>query len=276
MMWLSQLAYETDDRAKVDGILKEWQVERRAFVFNDPATRAFKRTACAIVAGGRGATIVSFAGTDPLKINDWITDFNAFPSLADMHTGFAEGLDRVWPQIKPAIENPPANEGKLFFTGHSLGGSLAILAAERATRELKTNVTAVYTFGSPRPGGPTFAAAYPGTLGDNTFRLAHGADLVATLPPSLGILFRHVGCALICKSGGSFDEKTPILPRGNDKPEFATSVLTGLVNAARRLLGGRFFEPVGDGIVGRIVALSPTQIQDHVPIGYFRALGINL
>jgi hypothetical protein len=37
MMWLSQLAYETDDEGKVDSILGNWQLTKLGFKSNDRA-----------------------------------------------------------------------------------------------------------------------------------------------------------------------------------------------------------------------------------------------
>ena len=79
MMWLSQLAYETPEKAKVDVLLYGWEMTRRGFRTNDPATGLPPHSACFVVAGGHNATIISFSGTDPLKIQDWITDFTAAP-----------------------------------------------------------------------------------------------------------------------------------------------------------------------------------------------------
>ena len=40
MMWLSQLAYETDDEGKVDSILSDWELTKLGFKTNDPGTRS--------------------------------------------------------------------------------------------------------------------------------------------------------------------------------------------------------------------------------------------
>ena len=132
MMWLSQLAYETASRSKVEDILRAWRLTVHASISNDPATGLPPRSACVVVAGGQSATFVTFAGSDPLKFEDWITDFDAVPSPTDLHTGFQNAVETVWPTIETAIANRPASEQALFFTGHSLGGALAILAAARA------------------------------------------------------------------------------------------------------------------------------------------------
>ena len=65
---MSQLAYDTDDRPKVESVLAAWGLGLRAFVINNPITGFPLGSACVVVAGGRG---VSFAGTDPLKLSDW-------------------------------------------------------------------------------------------------------------------------------------------------------------------------------------------------------------
>ena len=135
MMWMSQLAYETANTSKVESILTAWHLTIRAIMTNDPVTGLPPHSACVVVAGGRGASMVSFAGTDPLKIEDWITDFSASQSATGLHSGFQAAVETVWPGIRTLIANPPPSEQALFFTGHSLGGALAIIAAERAIRE---------------------------------------------------------------------------------------------------------------------------------------------
>ena len=53
-----------------------------------------------------------------------------------MHSGFANAVDKIWDRVPVAIKNKPDGDA-LAFTGHSLGGVLAIIAAERARSELK-------------------------------------------------------------------------------------------------------------------------------------------
>jgi hypothetical protein len=272
MMWLSQLAYETAHKEKVDDILAAWGLEERAFIDNPPQTAFPLRTACAVVAGGRGTTIVAFAGSDPLKINDWITDFRTLPSTDDIHRGFQSAVDAIWPRIAAAIRNRPPAEQAVVLTGHSLGGALAIVAAQRALSELKVQATAVYTYGSPRPGGMTYAGAYTPVLGDCTFRLVHGTDIVPTVPPPLNGRFRHVGRCIQCASGGYFDAQTPISSREDDKPDFVESLFASARNELQAALAGRLFAPVGTGVLGRFVGTLPPQIRDHVPASYLGAL----
>jgi Lipase (class 3) len=271
MMWMSQLAYETAHAGKVESILRAWGLSKREIIDNPPGTRLPLRTACAIVAGGRGATIVAFAGTDPLKINDWITDFNALPSADGIHTGFRAAVAAIWPRIAAAIANRPQAERALFLTGHSLGGALAIVAAAQASSDPQLQPTAIYTYGSPRPGDTQFAGVYNPLLGDVTYRLVHGTDLVATVPPSVSG-FRHVGRAMQCSSDGRFDLQTPILPRDEDKPDFLASLFSSVSTELHALIAGNLFMPVGKGPLRQFLGILPRQIRDHVPPSYFTAL----
>jgi triacylglycerol lipase len=150
------------------------------------------------------------AGTDPLKVSDWHTDFSALPSPDGLHRGFANALDSAWSPIEGAIAARPNTEQALFFTGHSLGGALALIAAERAERDPAVNAraTGVYVFGCPRAGGDAFFNSHTPLFGDSTFRLVHGSDIVATVPPAG--LFRHVGRLIQCDSGRLFTSQTPM------------------------------------------------------------------
>jgi triacylglycerol lipase len=170
MMWMSQLAYDTDDRPKVESVLDAWSLGLRAFVTNNPITGFPLGSACVVVAGGRGATIVSFAGTDPLKVSDWHTDLSALPSPDGLHRGFANALDSAWSPIEGAIAARPNTEQALFFTGHSLGGALALIAQSARHAILRST-----------------RGRFP--------------------PPRL---FRHVGRLIQCDSGRLFTSQTPM------------------------------------------------------------------
>jgi len=276
MMWLSQLAYETAHQDKVDGILKSWTLTARAFGSSAPITGLPPNSACFVVAGGRDATIVAFSGTDPLKIENWITDFTLQAKLNVLHQGFHDAVETVWPVIKAAIESRPASEKDLFFTGHSLGGALALVAAERALREAQIQATAVYTFGGPRTGGQSFFDQYTPKLGERTFRLVNGDDIVPTVPPSAGGNFRHVGKLLHCAHNSTFDGLTPESNDGND-PNLVQSTLDARIALIKELAGAIHpLSSMGPRLLDQFAGVLPRMIRDHIPTSYFGALSIPL
>jgi hypothetical protein len=276
MMWLAQLAYETAHKSKVQSILDAWQLTMHEFIRNDPGTGLPPKSACVVVAGGRGATFVTFAGSDPGKIEDWVTDFDAMPSAMDLHTGFANAVKTVWPAVEAAIKNHGAPGQALFFTGHSLGGALAILAAARAAAEFGIQPTVVYTYGSPRNGGKMFFDEYTPLLGDSTFRLIDGTDIVPTVPPPLSGGYRHVGHAIQCKTDGTFDAQTPIMAPNQNKPELVESAIQSALADSGAIANFQIFHGLGPGLLNHLSGLLPRMVRDHVPANYFRALSITV
>jgi len=275
MMWLSQLAYETAHRDKVKSILDAWHLTMPAFIANDPATGLPPRSACVVVAAGRGATFVTFAGSDPLKFEDWITDFNAVQSADDLHRGFADAVETVWPVIQAAIANRPAPGEPLFFTGHSLGGALAVLAAARAAHEPNVQTTVVYTFGSPRTGGSAFFNGY--TPGNSTFRLINGTDIVPTVPPAQPGDYRHVGQSIQCPTDGRFDGAPgQISAAAANRPDIIDGAIAAGLADIRALAAFRLIRRIGPRPLDRLAGALPRMVRDHVPANYFRALSITL
>jgi len=277
MMWMSQLAYETAHEDKITKILDDWGMRNLAVSDNKVGNRFPPLSACFVAAECRGATIIAFAGSDPLELEDWITDFMALPSPTALHSGFERALGTVWSKLQQLIAQPNAQNGKtLFFTGHSLGGALAILAAERTKRELQAQATAVYTFGSPRTGVADFFDKYTPSLGNSTFRLVHGTDIVPTVPPALPSGFRHVGQAIICKTDGFFGENPELREREGNEPNLLASAVQAAVADLRALTSFRFFRGIGPRTLDRLAGVLPRIMRDHVPANYFRALSIPL
>jgi len=259
--WLARLAYESD-AAKIATILDAWGLALRKTIASAAAARfpiVFTR---GLIVDGRDASFVVFAGTDPLVIANWVTDFNTRMSSTDLHRGFDAALESVWPQVAQAIG--AARDRPLFILGHSLGGALAVLCADRAARELNAVARGVYTFGMPRAGGAAFATRY--ALADTTYRLLHGDDIVPSVPPSeLG--FRHVGRLIRAPRGGVFDGAA-LSPAGGDEPPFVASLVAGL-KAALPDIGRGWPQPAArPDALGWAARFLPPRIGDHLPDRY--------
>lgn len=272
MMWMSQLAYEVRDaQHKVAPVLKRWGLQPKALIANGKMPGRLLSSTRGIVAVGRGATIAAFAGTDPVAFTDWITNFNLGARARDIHRGFDDAVDAVWADVSAALKSTVPTQ-PLFITGHSLGGALAIIVAERLQREMKIEASAVYTFGAPRVGSSAFAGSYNASgLGDRSYRLIHGLDIVPTLPPStLG--FRHAGRMIVCGRGGRFTGTQAQSLCDCDDPPFFDTIRRGLRQRLQDFATGSFLPSSRSGWLGSYqeYVLTPT-LTDHLPERYRRA-----
>ncbi len=113
-----------------------------------------------------------FRGTSQMR--NWLTHVNLGPTKNNAHRGYENALDALWPALAPELEAAPGN---LFFTGHSMGGALAALAARR--RQPK----AVYTFGAPPIGNRHLAEAFAANHSESpVYRLLNYRDIVSRAP----------------------------------------------------------------------------------------------
>ena len=133
--------------------------------------------------------VVSFRGTIPSSLKDWIDDLNFIKKdypLCDgceVHEGFWESYTSLRNTALEALDRlQPTN---VLVTGHSLGAAMAVFAAVDIKYK-GYNVAAEYTFGQPRVGDSTFATAYDTSLGpDVSYRVVHYRDIVPHLPPEI-------------------------------------------------------------------------------------------
>lgn len=127
------------------------------------------------------------------------------------HGGFVTALQDVWgvqsaiPQIPQITVRTRGSEGvssaldalppalPCYFAGHSLGGALATLAAQ------KRHPRALYTFGSPRVGGRDFAVNMSQQR-ISSYRVANYIDLITRLP--LPFKFRHIDSLVYLAGNG--------------------------------------------------------------------------
>jgi triacylglycerol lipase len=175
------LAYS--DQAGVRHFLEKWRlVDVRILRGFD--TQGF-------VARQEDAVFVSFRGTEPINVDDWLSDVNfhqrklhaSVPGL--VHGGFALALEEIMqPMLDAVVELSGGDRTRLFVTGHSMGGALAVLAAALLRFEAGRNVAAVYTYGQPRVGDPEFSSAFDTILGGVTFRYVNDLDIVPHVPPA--------------------------------------------------------------------------------------------
>lgn len=134
----------------------------------------------------RGLAIVAFRGTDKDDPSDVAADADAlripWERGGTVHQGFASALKDVRAALEQELQNV---NGRIVFTGHSLGAALATLLAS------VRNPSAVYTIGSPRVGDKDFVATLNGV---QNYRYVDCCDIVAEVPPTI-LGYQHVGDA---------------------------------------------------------------------------------
>ncbi|MBC8042267.1 MAG: lipase family protein [Rhizobacter sp.] len=149
--------------------------------------------------------IVSFRGTEvrPRKHSDsgkpiWqdfltdinlvLTDLNHDDRGGKVHRGFKAAFLLLWHDkgLRNYLDalrlNNRRRHKRVWFTGHSLGGALAAIAAS-----VYEETAGLYTIASPRVGD----AAFKARITAPAYRLVNHNDLMCKIPPSLG--YEHIG-----------------------------------------------------------------------------------
>ncbi len=162
------------------------------------------------------------------------------------HAGFLHDLDSIWPAIGSRLERLRRKRPgrRVWFAGHSLGGALATLAAERYP-----HTTGIYTFGAPRVGNESFARAFRVPA----FRIVNNNDITAWVPPPWLGGFRHVGHEILITASGKLVEGPSVIFELSD-------LVRGYLWQARRALGGD------------VASVAIDSIYDHSPLLYVRCL----
>lgn len=147
------------------------------------------------VASDEKKTIVAFRGTQ--EDEDWVT--NRMVITQDVgyggkaHYGMLQAVLYLWDELWQTIRDFGIKKS-VWFTGHSLGGALAVLAAGYCRMEGDKHPEGIYTYGAPRVGDEDFAANYDKHLRRNTFRYVNDLDIVPHLPPEgRTFKYKHVG-----------------------------------------------------------------------------------
>ena len=180
-----------------------------------------------LVAKDRNDLWFAFRGTEPSKVNDVMADLNMIKGAAKaggkVHSGFQKEVNDLWMDVLAEIEHNDQLKVRkdVYMTGHSLGAAMATIAATRyAPHEL-------FTFGSPRVGGPRFIK----NIKCPHLRFMNNNDIVCRIPPAwLG--FRHHGEMIYFNADGNQQPK----PTWKD-------LFLGVLNSWKRF---KFFDGIVD------------------------------
>jgi triacylglycerol lipase len=146
--------------------------------------------------------VVAFRGTT--SVRDVITDAQCLRtrlhSGIEVHGGFERARQAIAPRLYRFLATLDF-QPRLWFTGHSLGGALAMLCANACNGWPASAYAGVYTYGQPRVGNAAFRDTYNAFLGAITFRVVNEEDIVPRVPGYL-VGFRHAGNEVFLKSPG--------------------------------------------------------------------------
>jgi hypothetical protein len=206
---------------------------------------------CALIATYDNAespfAVLVFRGTS--AFDTWLSNLNTIQ--ADwcggglVHAGFKSEFYRIWDAVDALLSEVPAGF-PLFYTGHSLGGAMALLAAGRRP------AAAVYTFGAPKVGDAAFARSLRNMP---IFRVVNNRDLVAVLPPSqIPFEFCHAG-----EPHHYSDGLCPVEARPGGGAAGDVSEQNGGRRSGASWFSQRFMRP-------------PEFLLDHAPVNYSRRL----
>ncbi|ROP41725.1 lipase family protein [Saccharothrix texasensis] len=248
----AELAYQ--DRDGVEATAAGWgfdRVRHHHSTFSPPFaisdTRAYTMASPTMI-------VTAFRGTEPARLRDWLSDTTTppWPGPANtglVHYGFAEALRAVFPSVLAAVEELRDDEQTVWFTGHSLGGGLAMLAAAWLHfEEPALPAQGVYTFGQPRTCNHALADAYDRALSGRTFRVVNNNDVVAQVPPEP--VFRHVAALRHIDSSG--------------KVRTSTSVVGNLLDRGKGMTADPF-APAADGVRDHLVKAYVAALEKNLP-----------
>ena len=114
----------------------------------------------------------------------------------------------IYQQIQAIVEPLIAQGKRISLTGHSSGGAMAILAADRLERQFPRAIKRVVTFGQPAAGFRSFKRHY--LLHLRTYRICCDLDIITFLPPLPGV-FVHVGRSLWLHNERIYENIVPAL-----------------------------------------------------------------
>ncbi|WP_274918403.1 lipase family protein [Streptomyces sp. WZ-12] len=226
--WLAQasdLAYK--DEATIESRARDWgfdEVRHHQTRFTPPFPLEDTQ---AYTAASDHMIITAFRGTEPAEIRDWLSDASTPPwpgpaKTGYVHYGFAEALQSIFPSLKDALTELRTNNQTVWFTGHSLGGALAMLAGARMYLEdPRLQADGVYTYGQPRTCDRILAEAYNKGFSNRMYRFVNNEDIVPQLPPEP--VFTHVDALRYIDSGGKLHESMGLLGGLTDRAKGLTA-----------------------------------------------------
>lgn len=228
----------------------------------------FIRSTANVVQSGDGrVVIVSYRGTEPMSLINWLTDADVYPEQVQLpfpgsdghfwvHAGFYRNVRATRFEVLRALQRAAGGQSVLegdqpcphpmqvlYLAGHSLGGAMAallgiMLHTDPAFAGLAERLRAVVTFGQPMVGSPDLAEACQAEefFASSVVRHVFQDDVVPHLPPRDSGDFAHFGIQRQFRdSRWVITESTPQMPYLIGLLEMPLSYLSRRIEVLRRL-----------------------------------------
>jgi hypothetical protein len=164
-------------------------------------------------------TLVVFRGTD--DDFDWFCNLDSLTTptpQGPIHRGFQQSYLPLKPQIIKLLRRQRPK--RLWLTGHSLGGALALVCAHDLIDNEGFEVHGVMTFGQPMIASEQIAIHLDRVLLGRFAHFVNGSDIVARVPPFL----KHCGSLVWFTQDGIKRSRPKLVMAGaggGDKPPAA-------------------------------------------------------
>ncbi len=152
-----------------------------------------------LVAAAAGDVVVAFRGTH--EDREWIEAlaYGQAPwASGRAHKGCTRLVENVWTNLLAALYDEGADTRRVWLTGHSIGGTLALIAAARLEHE-GFDLFNVTTFGAPAVLDRAAAESFRCRVQ----RVVNNEDIVADMPwPTLTDTYVHAGERILLTASG--------------------------------------------------------------------------
>jgi subtilisin family serine protease len=171
-------------------VAEDWGLSGQAFDMGDTQ---------GIVIEGQHAVVVAFRGTE--SVADWLGNLTVTPRFVpDFRGALHKGFHNAYRDAAPIVDAAVARAGTraLWFTGHSLGGALAVIAAMTHDDH---DIAGLMTFGQPLLLGRRPARWIGEHLAGRYYRFVNREDIVTRVPPG----YSHAGERIHFTGSGAGD-----------------------------------------------------------------------
>ena len=229
------------------------------------------------VASNDDIVVVAFRGTNSNQLRDWLADADIASKAVDhgrVHSGFYDATQSLREPIFAAVKAHGGDNKRVWITGHSLGGAMALVLALDCISDGGIKPAGIVTFGQPLVVDGELAQFLNDQLKGKYLRFVHGGDIVPRVFPT----FSHCGNLVWFVNDGYTFRRPDIIVRATRAPnenaplEISESPPTMSVREFEQLQESlrtqREMAPIPDGEARSLNLRAPAFLEDHFMRGY--------